>query len=113
VKGFLHFMAKIDAEQCQEAPVSTSKFKGSREVKNLGCTINYDARVFGSSRGKARGPLMRCNSLWVLWAGYVGVFGFPHVFGFCGCFSSLSSFFLFWCPFCVLPVCLGTLLCLL
>jgi hypothetical protein len=43
--------------QCQEALVSTSKFKGSREV-NLECTINYDARGFGSSLGKARGPLM-------------------------------------------------------
>jgi hypothetical protein len=27
-------------------------------VKNLECTINYDARGFGSNRGKARGPLM-------------------------------------------------------
>jgi hypothetical protein len=25
---------------------------------NLECTINYDARGFSSSRGKARGPLM-------------------------------------------------------
>jgi hypothetical protein len=24
-----------------------------------------------------------------LWAGFVGVFGFPYVFGFFGCFSSL------------------------
>jgi hypothetical protein len=58
VKGFLDFMAQIDAEQCQEAPVSTSKFIMSREVKNLECTINYDARGFGFSQGKARGPLM-------------------------------------------------------
>jgi hypothetical protein len=58
VKGFLDFMAQVDAEQHQEAPVSTSKFKGSREVKTLECTINYDARGFGSSRGKARGPLI-------------------------------------------------------
>jgi hypothetical protein len=58
VKGFLDFMAQIDVEQRQEAPVSTSKFKGSREVKNLECLINYDVKGFGSSRGKARGPLM-------------------------------------------------------
>jgi hypothetical protein len=41
-----------------EATVSTSKFKGSCEVKNLECSINYDARGFCSSWGKARGPLM-------------------------------------------------------
>jgi hypothetical protein len=58
VKGFLDFMAQIDVEQRQEASVSTSKFRGSREVKNLECSINYDARGFGSNRGKARGPLM-------------------------------------------------------
>jgi hypothetical protein len=42
-----------------------------------------------------------------LWAGFVGMFGFPYVFGFCGCFSSLPSFFLFWYPICILLVCLG------
>jgi hypothetical protein len=57
-KAFLDFMALIDAEHRLEAPVPTPKFKGCREVKNLECTINYDARGFGSSRGKARGPLM-------------------------------------------------------
>jgi hypothetical protein len=58
VKGFLDFMAQIDAEQRQGPPVSTSKFKGSREVENLEYTINYEAKGFGSSQGKARGPLM-------------------------------------------------------
>jgi hypothetical protein len=38
------------------ASVSSSKFKGSREVKNLECSINYDARGLGSSRGKAKRP---------------------------------------------------------
>jgi hypothetical protein len=57
-KAFLDFMALIDAEHRLEVPVSTPKFKGYCEVKNLECTINYDARGFGSSRGKARGPLM-------------------------------------------------------
>jgi hypothetical protein len=54
----LFFQLVRKARGRQEAAVSTSKFKGSREVKNLECTINYDARGFGSSRGKARGPLM-------------------------------------------------------
>jgi len=58
VKGFLDFMAQVDSEQCQEALVSTSMFKGSHKVKNLECTINYDARDFCSSWGKARRPLV-------------------------------------------------------
>jgi len=57
-KDFLDFMALFDAEHCLKTPVSSPKFKGCREVKNLECTINYDARGFGSSRGKARGLLM-------------------------------------------------------
>jgi hypothetical protein len=56
VKGFLDFMTLIDAEHRLEASISASKFKGSREVKNLECSINYDARGFGSSRGKAKRP---------------------------------------------------------
>jgi hypothetical protein len=47
----------------------------------------------------------------VLFSGFCGLFPirvlwFPYVFlGFCGfCFL---SFFLFWCPFCILPICLG------
>jgi hypothetical protein len=51
-------MAQVDAEQRQEASVSTSKFKGSHEVKNLECTIQYHVRDFGFSRSKARGPLL-------------------------------------------------------
>jgi hypothetical protein len=57
-KAFLDFMALIYAKHRLEAPVPTPKFKGCREVKNLECTINYDARGFGFSRGKARGPLI-------------------------------------------------------
>jgi len=56
VKGFLDFMTLIDAEHRLEAPVSSCKFKGGCEVKNLECSINYDARGFGSSRGKAKRP---------------------------------------------------------
>jgi hypothetical protein len=43
VNRFLDFMTLIDGEHRLEAPVSSSKFKGSREVKNLECAINYDA----------------------------------------------------------------------
>jgi hypothetical protein len=56
VNGFLDFMTLIDAKHRLEALVSSSKFKGSREAKNLECSINYDARGFGSSRGKAKRP---------------------------------------------------------
>jgi hypothetical protein len=56
VKAFLDFMALIDEEHRREAPISYSKFKGSREVKNLECSINYGARGFGYSRGKAIRP---------------------------------------------------------
>jgi len=56
VKDFLDFMTLIDEEHRWEAPVSTSKFKGSREVKNLECSINCDAKGFGFSRGKAKRP---------------------------------------------------------
>jgi hypothetical protein len=51
VKGFVDFMTLIDAEHRLEA-----SFKKSRVVKNLECSINYDARGFGSSRGKAKRP---------------------------------------------------------
>jgi hypothetical protein len=56
VNDFLDFMALIDEEHCREPSVSTYKFKGSREVQNLECSINYNARGFGSSRGKAKWP---------------------------------------------------------
>jgi hypothetical protein len=49
-------MTLIDAEHRLEAPVSSSKFKGSCEIKNIECLINYDAKGFGSSRGKAKRP---------------------------------------------------------
>lgn len=55
MKGFLDFMAQIDAEQCQEAPISTSKFKMSRKVKNLECMINNDTRVLVLARARQEG----------------------------------------------------------
>jgi len=57
VNGFLDLLAQIDVTQHQEVLVSTPKFKGSREVKNLECSINFDARSFGSSRGKGKSAL--------------------------------------------------------
>jgi hypothetical protein len=57
VKGFLDLLAQIDVAQYQEVSVSTFKFKGSREVKNSERSINYDARSFGSSRGKGKSAL--------------------------------------------------------
>jgi len=56
VKDFVDFMTLIVVEHRLEASVSSSKFKGSREVKNLECSINYDAGGFGFSRGKAKQP---------------------------------------------------------
>jgi hypothetical protein len=56
VKSFVEFMTLIDAKHHLEALVSSYKFKKSREVKNLECSINYDARGFGSSQGKAKRP---------------------------------------------------------
>jgi hypothetical protein len=56
VKGFWDLMTQVDEEQRQETLVPTPKLKG--EVKNLECSINYDARGFSSNQGKARGPLL-------------------------------------------------------
>jgi len=52
--GFLDFLTLIDEGQCQEDPASVLKTKGSREVKNLECSINFDARRVRSSRGKGK-----------------------------------------------------------
>jgi hypothetical protein len=51
-KGFLDFLTLIDEGQHS---VSTPKKKGKREVNNLGCLINFDAKGVGSSRLEARG----------------------------------------------------------
>jgi hypothetical protein len=57
VNGFLDLLAQIDVAQHQEVSVSIPKFKESREVKNLECLINYDARGFCSSQGKCKSAL--------------------------------------------------------
>lgn len=56
MKGFWDLMTQADEEQRQETSVPTPKLKG--EVNNLENSINYDARGFSSSQGKARGPLL-------------------------------------------------------
>jgi hypothetical protein len=54
VKGLLDIMAQVVEGQCLEVSISTPKVKGNRELHNLECDINYDARSLGSSRGKSK-----------------------------------------------------------
>jgi hypothetical protein len=51
---FLEFLTLIDEGPCQEDPASILKTKESREVKNLECSINFDARGVRSSRDKGK-----------------------------------------------------------
>jgi hypothetical protein len=53
-KSFLDFLILIDEGQCQEDPAFVLKTKESREVKNLECSFNFDARGVRSSRGKGK-----------------------------------------------------------
>jgi hypothetical protein len=54
-EGFFgFFLALIDEGQRQEVSVLASKLKGYREIKNLECSINFDARRVGSSRVKGK-----------------------------------------------------------
>jgi hypothetical protein len=57
-KGFLDIMAQVVDGQCLEVPVSTPKIKGNRELHNLECDINYDAKSLGSTRGKSKRALL-------------------------------------------------------
>jgi hypothetical protein len=50
-EGFLDFLTLVDERQNS---VSTPKNKGNREVKNLECLINFDARSVGSSRVRGK-----------------------------------------------------------
>jgi hypothetical protein len=50
-EGFLDFLTLIDEGQ---EFVSASKKKGKREVKNLECSINFNARGGGSSRVRGK-----------------------------------------------------------
>jgi hypothetical protein len=55
-EGFLDFLTLVDERRTQNL-VSTPKKKGNREVKNLECSINFDAGGVGSSR--VRGKRLR------------------------------------------------------
>jgi hypothetical protein len=50
-KGFIDFLTLVDKGQHS---VSAPKKKGNREVKNLECSINFDAKGVGSSRVKGK-----------------------------------------------------------
>jgi hypothetical protein len=54
IKGFLDVMVQVVEGQHFEVPVSTPKVKGNRELHNLECDINYDARSLGSTRSKTK-----------------------------------------------------------
>jgi hypothetical protein len=41
-----------------EVPVSTPNTKENRELHNLECDINYDARSLGSTRSKSKRALL-------------------------------------------------------
>jgi hypothetical protein len=57
VKGFLDVIAQVVEGQCLEVPVFTPKILGNREIHNLECDIDYDARSLGSTRGKSKRAL--------------------------------------------------------
>jgi hypothetical protein len=57
IKGSLDVMAQVVEGQCLEVPISTPKVKGNRELYNLECNINYDARSLGSTWGKSKRAL--------------------------------------------------------
>jgi hypothetical protein len=57
-KGFLNVMAQVVEGQRLEVPVSTPNTKENRELHNLECDINYDARSLGSTRSKSKRALL-------------------------------------------------------
>jgi hypothetical protein len=50
-EGFMDFLTLVDEGQ---NVVSTPKKKGNRKVKNLECSINFDAGGVGSSRARGK-----------------------------------------------------------
>jgi len=84
VDGFLDLMAPVDAEQRLEASIFTSKSKGSREVKNLECTINYDPGVLvlvGARQGGTCCDIMVPRFCGLVLLGYLGFLLFLGVAG--------------------------------
>jgi hypothetical protein len=71
-KGFLNFLTLVDEGH---RSVSVPKQKGKREVKNLECSINFNARGVGS--GQVRGKKLGVQS------SLSSVFGFFRVFFLC------------------------------
>jgi hypothetical protein len=68
-KGFLDFLTLVDEGQCS---VSAPKQKGKREVKNLECLINLDARGVGSSR--VRGKRLGVSFVFCIFSGVLPLF---------------------------------------
>jgi hypothetical protein len=52
-EGFLDFLTLVDERQTQNS-IPSPKKKGNREVKNLECSTNFDARGVGSSRVRGK-----------------------------------------------------------
>jgi hypothetical protein len=48
----LAFLTSFEVDHRREELASLSSFKGMRELQNLECSINYDAKGASSSRGK-------------------------------------------------------------
>jgi hypothetical protein len=63
----LTHLTAIEEEQRREqlASLSNLGFKGSRELRNLQCSINYDAR--GECSSCRKGRLMSCSVVRNLW----------------------------------------------
>jgi hypothetical protein len=58
-KGFLDFLAwtedqRYDSDSPPKKEKKIKRKKGKREVKNLECSINFDARGVGSSRVRGK-----------------------------------------------------------
>jgi hypothetical protein len=57
-KCFLDLLTLIDEGQRQDDHISAPKPKWSRQVKNLECSINFDATSVCSSRSKGKRALV-------------------------------------------------------
>ena len=53
-KRLMDLFFAIEEGQCLEDEASTSKLKGKKELKNLECSINFDAKDSGSSQSIGR-----------------------------------------------------------
>jgi hypothetical protein len=53
-KSLLNLFSVIEEDQHHEEGASAPNTKGKKELKNLECSINFEARSCGSSRVKGR-----------------------------------------------------------